>query len=237
MSNVWGQSGAVWGQMSWTPAGAPPAGEEKQHMAQVQFDPKDFNDDELKTFIENHITSMTNNSHFPTPLGPESFATVTGAFLVALDNQKQKQQQAAEAVRGKLAARKRAEDALRQRASAIELTGADEAAIVSTGFRARGARPSPAPGGGATQPANFAVTRGDEEGTVDGQCHKVAGARSYKVEHSTTATGPWTLGYEGTKSSFTIAGLTPGQVYYFHMAAFTTGGWGPWSDLAECRVA
>lgn len=85
-------------------------------------------------------------------------------------------------------------------------------------------------------PQNFSVTHGDHEGYVDGQCHRVKGARMYKAEHATSASGPWTVGYEGTRSSFTMRDLPVGQECWFRMAAFVGGVWTEWSDPARCRV-
>lgn len=49
--------------------------------------------------------------------------------------------------------------------------------------------------------------------------------------------GQWSAGYEDTKSSFTIGGLTLGQMYRFHMVAFGPNKWSLWNDIAQCRVA
>ena len=43
-------------------------------------------------------------------------------------------------------------------------------------------------------------------------------------------------GYEGTKSSFTITGLTSVARYWFRVAAVGAAGQGPWSDQAMKMV-
>ncbi|MBI5821643.1 MAG: fibronectin type III domain-containing protein [Verrucomicrobia bacterium] len=53
------------------------------------------------------------------------------------------------------------------------------------------------------------------------------GKLSVEPQTSVNRDGSWQAGHEGTKNSFTIGGLTPGQMYYFHMAAFGPDGWEP----------
>lgn len=93
---------------------------------------------------------------------------------------------------------------------------------------------APAPVVGA--PQNFTVTQGDHSGEADGHCDAMKGAKLYRAQHAPAATGPWTTGYEGSKSRFTIGGLPPGQEIWFQMAAFVGGMWTNWSDPAKCRI-
>ena len=94
--------------------------------------------------------------------------------------------------------------------------------------------PTTAPTAGP--PQHFFVTQGDHTTEVDGQCDKVPRASLYRVERAASPNGPWTTGYEGKRSSFTIAGLTPGEIGWFRMAAFVGEEWTDWSDPATCRV-
>jgi hypothetical protein len=107
------------------------------------------------------------------------------------------------------------------------------AALATVNVAVRGERePSPA----AVQPTNFYVNRGDHDHSVSGGCDRQKQARLYRVRYGGTANGPWTVGYEGTRSSFEIQNLTPGESW-FQMAAFATnGGWSEWSDPARCHV-
>ncbi len=86
-----------------------------------------------------------------------------------------------------------------------------------------------------TPPQSFFVNRGDHDGFVDGGCDRIAAAKMYRVRHGISASGPWTTGYEGTKSSFTIEGLAAGE-RWFQMQAFVGGTWTEWSDPARCVV-
>lgn len=99
--------------------------------------------------------------------------------------------------------------------------------------KSTGGPATPAPAGG---PQDFSVTQGDHSGEVDGHCHAMKGAKLYRAEHATSATGPWNTGYEGSKSKFTISGLPPGQQVWFRMAAFVAGQWTDWSDPATCII-
>ena len=93
---------------------------------------------------------------------------------------------------------------------------------------------TPAPVAGP--PQNFAVTQGDHTTEADGQCDRVARASLYKGEHASSPSGPWIVGYEGKKSSFTMNGFTPGEEKWFRMAAFVGDQWTDWSDPAKCRI-
>jgi hypothetical protein len=121
-------------------------------------------------------------------------------------------------------------------------TSADDSAVETGGDRAKMELlniplQSETPSAPDTSPlANFHVTHGDHEGSVDGGANRRKGASMYRVRCSTTATGPWTVVYEGTKSSWTIQGQPVGQLCYFQMAAFVGGAWTEWSDIAQLRI-
>lgn len=83
---------------------------------------------------------------------------------------------------------------------------------------------------------NVQVSHGDHDGEVDGACNRRKGAKLYRARCGLTATGPWTIVYEGTKSKFTVTGQPLGQVCYFQMQAFVGGVWTEWSDIAQIRV-
>jgi hypothetical protein len=83
---------------------------------------------------------------------------------------------------------------------------------------------------------NFHVSHGDHEGEVDGGCNRRKGTKIYRVRCGPTATGPWAVKYEGSKSNFTITGETVGQMCYFQMQAFVGGQWTEWSDIAHLRI-
>ncbi|MCX6899417.1 MAG: fibronectin type III domain-containing protein [Verrucomicrobia bacterium] len=205
-------------------------------MAEVALKLDDRIPDEIRTLAIEVKAGLTNNSHFP---NGAARAAGLGASVAVYDT-------AVNDLAAKQSLVNLARVAVETALEGIktELRGAKtDCESVANGNRAMlesAGLPIKAPKqsvGKLPKPASFVVTRGDHEGHADGQCHKVDGARSYKGEHSVSQDGPWTLGYEGTKSSFTIPGLTPGTMYYFRMAAFGTNGWGPWSDITQCRIA
>ena len=95
---------------------------------------------------------------------------------------------------------------------------------------------TPAPAIVAGPPQNFSVTQGAQTGEAAGHCAVVANADLYRVQTATASGGPYTTAYEGKKSRFVIAGLTPGLAMWFQMAAFVNGHWTDWSDPATCRI-
>jgi hypothetical protein len=93
-----------------------------------------------------------------------------------------------------------------------------------------------APTPAAVKPTGFFVNRGDHDSEVDGGCDRQKSGKMYRVRYGASPSGPFTVGYEGTKSSFTISGLPVGDCW-FQMAAFATnGGWSEWCDPARCHV-
>jgi len=94
-----------------------------------------------------------------------------------------------------------------------------------------------APVGELDRPENLSCTIGDHEGEIDGGCDRVTNAKMYRARYATSPSGPWTVGYEGSKSSFTLKSLTPGAEYWIEIAAFGSGAWTEWSDPARCRAA
>ena len=98
------------------------------------------------------------------------------------------------------------------------------------------AAPGATPAAVVGAPQNLSVTQGDHSGEADGHCDAVKGAKLYRVQQAASPSGPWTTVYEGTKSKFTVAGLTPGQEVWFQMSAFVNGQWSDWSDPAKCRI-
>lgn len=88
----------------------------------------------------------------------------------------------------------------------------------------------------AQTPTSFFVNRGDHDGQVDGGCDRQKTVRMYRARYGATSNGPWTTGYEGTKSSFTITALPMGDCWFQMSALATNGGWSEWCDPARCHV-
>ena len=205
-------------------------------MAKIYLGLRDLDDNQVEHDAEQQYAAQLTNAELPTKSPADT------AFRAAIDDFVDKRDlvpaaEQALALARTTSANSRAvlEGIMTSRGKNVEgtLRGEGEA-LQRAGYKLQAVRQ---PVGDLIQPANFAVTRSDAVGSADGQCHKVVGARTYKVEHAISTNGPWTVGYEGTKSSWTILGLTPGTEYFFRMAAFGPNGWSPWSDIAACRIA
>jgi len=80
--------------------------------------------------------------------------------------------------------------------------------------------------------SSFSLSRGDNPGEIDGQCHAEPLARQYESRTiiGETPSGAWVLGPTFLKSKFTWTGFTPGARVWFCIRAKGTNGEGPWSD-------
>ena len=233
MANIYGE--AVYGEDYYEAAASSSAGGRKGKMAEIAFKFARKTPADIRQLAVDAKAGLTNNANFPnTTARVTALGTKTAAYDTAVTNQ---------AIAA--AALQTADDAVDAAVENIktELNGAkkdceevthDPVKLGSTQMPLKG---ESQPVGDLPAPEDFSVTRSDAEGTVDGQCHKVDGASSYKSETSINRDGPWTLGYEGTKSSFTLGGLTPGVMTYHRMAALGPNGLSPWSDIAQCRIA
>ena len=107
--------------------------------------------------------------------------------------------------------------------------GGDETALMSSGFElAKAATAATVPGA----VTDFSLTRGDNPGVVDGQCHTVKNARAYESRFIVAALpeGDWTSGPTFFNSKFEWTGLTSGSTIWVEVRASGTAGAGPWSD-------
>lgn len=111
----------------------------------------------------------------------------------------------------------------------------DPALIVPVGFQVAGA---PQAAGPMTQPEDFELTMGDNEGEVDWQCTPVAGYRSVEARTTTDPNDAtkWKYHTAVARSNGTISGLASGVRIYAEVRAIGPDGPGPWSDLAHRMV-
>lgn len=114
-------------------------------------------------------------------------------------------------------------------------TKGDAALEIAAGFAV--ATPAAAVGP-MTQPLDLTVTMGDNDGSLDWQCHPVDGASG--MEPQTTANpldaASWKSSQVVTQSSGTLTGLTSGVRTYVRVRAIGAQGPGPWSDVASKMV-
>ena len=95
-----------------------------------------------------------------------------------------------------------------------------------------------APVGTLPQPANFAATGGDLEGSLDLSWDAIRrGVQTYIAEQAASASGPWTQRYVGKASKCTVSGLSSGTQYWFQVRAIGAAGPSDWSDAATKRAA
>ena len=203
-------------------------------MARIKLDVKALTLPQFLQRCQRVVTMMTGNTVF-TSLSAK--VTAFGTAVTALDTADQDYNQAQQVADQKLTERDdqkvEVENLYRQLAAASEGVTMEAAELESGGWELRGAV---APVGPLAAPENLAASYGDMPGSSDLQWDPTRGASSYIAECASSATGPWTRVYEGTKSRCTATGMTSGQLYYFRVAAVGSGGPGPWSDIAEKRA-
>ena len=121
-------------------------------------------------------------------------------------------------------------------AAHVESDTKGEAALeIAAGFAVAGA---PAAIGPMSQPQDLDVTMGSNDGTLDWQCHPVAGASSMEPQTTTNPMDPatWHTHTAVTQSSGTLTGLPSGVRHYVRVRAIGPLGPGPWSDIASKMV-
>ena len=219
-------------------SGPVPGTNKKHPMSEPALKLAQLNTAEIKNLAGSLATGLTDNPTLvPTP--KVTPVQLTGA-ADAVSQQEVKLKAAEDGVIAQRSILAEKIDALK----ALITTSAKDSTLVVAGdavkmemlnipVKSTGGPATPAPAGG---PQNFSVTQGDHSGEVDGHCNAMKNAKLYRAEHAASANGPWTNGYEGSKSKFTVAGLTPGQQVWFRMAAFVGGQWTDWSDPAMCIV-
>lgn len=193
-------------------------------------------DADLLTFAQAHVTAITGNANFTTPLpAAAAFTAALTPYQTALADFNTAQAAAKQATTVKDTARLALENVLTQRGDYVQLTAngmADpEAVIESAAFAVRSAKTPP---GMPSQVTNLAITAGDNAGELDLQWDPVDAASSYNVQISPepmTATS-WLAQPDVTKSKAVILGLTSGTKMWARVRAVGPGGIGAWSDPA-----
>ena len=202
-------------------------------MAKVKLNLKDKSDSDLLTFAQQHVTAMTGNANFTTPL-PAAAAVTTAltAYSTALGSFNTAQQAAKQATTVKDAARTTLEGVLTQRGNYVDLTAAGNPAIIeSAGFSVKA---SSAATTTPDQVVNLSITAGDNAGEIDAQWDPVTKAKTYDVQTSPdpmTSTS-WTSQSSPSKSRTSVSGLTSGARVWVRVRAIGAGGTGAWSDPA-----
>ena len=204
-------------------------------MARIKLDVKALTLPQFLQRCQRVVTMMTGNTVFTSVA---TKVTAFGTAVTGLSTKDQAYAQAQQTADMKLTERDdqklEVENLYRQLAAASEGVTMEAAELESGGWELRGAA---VPVGPLAAPENLSASYGDMAGSSDLQWDPTRGASSYIGECATSAAGPWTRFYEGTKSRCSATGLTSGQLYYFRVAAVGPNGPGPWSDIAEKRAS
>ena len=199
---------------------------------------REKSDSQLLTFAQQHVTAITGNAKFTTPLPlPTAFAPVLSGYQTALNNSDSAQAAAKLATQVKDTARLALESVLNQRGNYVELTAADAddpvAVIESAGFSAKS---TSTPSGVPDPVQNLSLTHGDNAGEIDAQWDPVSGVKiNYDIHWSPNPAtdASWKDCPGTTKSKAALTGFPSGQQILVRVRAKGAGGTGAWSQVAS----
>jgi hypothetical protein len=191
-------------------------------------------DSSLVTKTEYIITSMTGNTHYPTPTPTIPVVqTAATAFqdtlAAATDGGKIKTAQ-------KNAAREALLDLLRNLALYVQQHCQDDlATLLSSGFEAR---KEPQPAGVLPAPEGATLLNGTLTGTLNLRSKPVTNARSYEAQTTTDVNkaDSWDAVGTFTSTRIELADLTPGTTYWARLRAIGAAGPGAWSDAVSAMA-
>ncbi|MDB6124467.1 MAG: hypothetical protein JWQ71_3460 [Pedosphaera sp.] len=181
-------------------------------------------------FARQIVTDMTGNPNFTTPL--PALTGITAAAL-ALETAYNAAQTARQVAKSATATQDVKNDALNlilsQEANYVENTSnGDKAKILSSGFDVR--NPS-TPIGVLPQVADLSAGPSEDEGSADLAWTGVRGAKSYAIERApNSADLQFVMVGTSTKTKTSLNTMTPGNKYWFRVAAVGAAGQGAWSD-------
>jgi hypothetical protein len=117
-------------------------------------------------------------------------------------------------------------DLLRKQALYVDrIANGNEGIIVCSGFAAS-KQPT------TSSRPDFSVENGDQDGVIELKHKAMAGVKSWVWQYSNdpTDTNKWVLAGVSTQSTFTIEDLTPGDRYWFRVAAVYSNGQDNWCE-------
>ena len=204
----------------------------RKKMSKIKLNLKAKTDSELVTFAQQHITAMTGNAAFPTPVPAAApFAALATGFSTTVQDSLAAQQTAKLKTALKDTARAALEAGLTQRANTIQGTpGITDAQILSAGFSLQTSTTTTVPG----LVANLSLTAGDNAGELDWQWDPNSNADRYEAQWCAAmdfASNVTTLP-SVSKSKLVALGLTSGSRVYGRVRAVNAAGIGAWSDVA-----
>jgi hypothetical protein len=188
------------------------------------------NDEGLKTFVANHITSMTDNPNFTTPVpsAVDLLDTYT-SFETAFANWVQMRSACDDAALTLEATRADLVDAMNVRGAYVQTeSNGNRQVIVSSGLEVRN---TPTPVGQLSSPLNLRADLNGDAGVVRLKWRPTFGARGYLVECSPDVQPRAFSTLANTTKARAEKTLVPGETYVFRVAAFggSTGqsNWSP----------
>lgn len=195
-------------------------------------------DADLLTFAQAHVTAMTSNANFATPLpSAANFTAALTPYSTALGAFNTAQAAAKLATTNKDTARLALENVLTARGNYVELTAstaADPTAVIESA--AFGVKSGKTPSGVPNMVQNLALTAGDNAGELDAQWDPVSGTKiNYDIQWTLTPAteASWKDLPGSTKSKSVLTGFTSGQQIYIRVRAKGSGGTGAWSQNAS----
>ena len=192
------------------------------------------NDAALVTEAKTILSSLTDNSAYPSPSPAlAAIITATNDFSAAISN----------AADGgvtltaiKNAKRQALSALLRHLAGYVHMAcNGDMAALLSSGFPIQ--KPTRTPAGILPAPATPALHTGSRSGDLAATTSPVANGSSYNWRVAlASAPNDYVQEVQTTAARITFSGLTPGQVYAVDVNVFGSAGPSDWSDTAELMV-
>ena len=191
-------------------------------------------DSTLVTDAETIVTSMTNNSAYPTP--SPALAAITTAINDFSDAIANAANGGTERTAIKNTMRNALAALLRHLSSYVHVAcNGDMAKLLSSGFPVQ--KPTRTPAGILPAPATPVLRLGGRSGDLVAITSPVANAYAYNWRVAlSSAPDAYVQEIQATSARITFSGLTPGQLYLVDVNALGSAGPSDWSDSAELMV-
>lgn len=193
-------------------------------------------DDELLTYAESIMESLTGNANFPTTTPP------LGDVQDAVDDYSGKLSKSFDGTKADTNAKVESRVTLERLLTALAVdvvrqSAGDLTKYLTSGFSAK--RPA-TPSGVLPMPQSFRLKAGENEGEINLSCRKVGNNHGYEFWLGTDPVNPdeWTLKRSSSSSKAVVMGLVSGTKYYGRCRAIgSRGRFGDWSDISSKRCA
>jgi len=181
----------------------------------------------LALFGQSVLTSMTNNTNFPTPFPPLS--DLQTAINGLNDANAASQSGISGSGTAVNAAKRKLSRVLKAMAAYVEyVSDDDETVAITSGFNFK----QPA----HSTPNVFTATQGVQSGTVDLGSPAIGGAYVWELTPDPIGISAWSSAGTTILANLTVTGLTPGTKYWFRVAAITNEGQQPFGNPIMVHV-